>query len=85
MQPPDISARNPDVMWMFKPIEPFLHDAGAALDKPLADMTGRELVSLIAVLGYGFVLGLTVARVGLAVAAGAARSHVAVRVPLQLR
>lgn len=84
---PDLSTRgNADIMWLFKPIEPFLQDAGAALDKPLAEVTGRELVSLIAVLGYGLAVGVTVARLGLAMAGSVAQSRVtAVRVPLQLR
>lgn len=85
MQPDQIARKNTDIMWLFKPVEPFLQDANAAWDKPLAEITGRELVSLIAVLGYGFVLGLTMARVGLAVAGGVAQSRAAVRVPLQLR
>ena len=75
-----------DVMWIFKPIEPFMADAAAAFEKPLAEMTGRELVSLIAVVGYGVLLGMTMARVGVALVAGAAQNRVAaVRVPLQLR
>jgi hypothetical protein len=75
-----------DIMWLLKPIEPFMADAAAAFDKPLAEMTGRELVSLIAVLGYGVLLGITAGRVAVALVAGAAQNRVAaVRVPLQLR
>lgn len=74
------------VMWLMKPVEMFVPDAAAALDRPLAEMTGRELVALIAVLGYALVLGATAARVGLALSASMAQNRVtAVRVPLQLR